>query len=151
MASEPLFENRTRSADGTCSRIFSASWISSSLEPAPIDVDLGGRLHRDFADAIVGVPEDDRAEAGMEVDVLAAVGIPDAAAPGAREDARRVEEARLDDTPPGMTRCARSDSSTERAVSNVIDGDRLPAGCTLSTIYERRPSPVKGRRPRVAD
>ena len=113
--------------------------------PRPTTSISRGGLHRDLADAIVGVAEDDRAEAGVEVDVLAAVGIPDPAAPGAGEDARRVEEAeaRRDaagDDPLG----ARGQLRPNARSSNVIGGDRLPAGCTLSTIYERRPSTRQG-------
>ncbi len=57
------------------------------------DIDLGRGLGDPFADAIVSVTEDGRAERRVEVDVLAAVGVPDVTALRAREDPRWVEEA----------------------------------------------------------
>ncbi len=56
------------------------------------DVELGRGLHGALPDSVVGVAQDDRAEPGMEIDVLATVGIPHPTASRAREHQRWVEE-----------------------------------------------------------
>ena len=92
--------------------------------------------------------EDDRAEPGMEVDVLAAVGIPDPAAPGAREDARRVEEAQARRHAAGddpLCTLRQLDRARGRRMSSPGIGCHQAVHCRQSTSGGSHPSRVADR------
>ena len=91
------------------------------------DVDLARGLHRPFADPVIGVAEDDRAEGRVEVDVLAPVRVPDPTPASAGEHDRRVEraQARRDPTRDALLGARGEGGGTRRRSHDGVAGARV--------------------------